>query len=514
MKKFRVNVKRLTMTLGVLGTSAGLLAFAAWHQAPLAASQPPGDPALVSEPTADELAALGEAARSSGRGNALEAGAGGSELMSGREAPPPVDPVQALGEAPTDELRDPKAGKHGPTAMAVAMGVAAEAEGLDKLGAAGPAAAKAPAADPNAPAQVAAQGAAADVPLEPGAAGESSLADETPVTAGKAPLVTLAAMDPAPARVAAAPARRAAVGWRPVGRIWRGENAGAISSHPTRPEAVAPTAVAEVGEARYDAAARALAIPVDGRLGRRGLVIHRLGDGRAYVDLPGTRPTFSGSRSQDVPDGPITRWVMAAHAGSAGAPATRVAFRLADGVAPRLEVGGGEVRIALAGGPTARGTGGARVATTAAAPVTAQGVAIAARPASAGTKVGEARYDVAAGVLSLPLEGSVDPASLRLKRLGDGRAYLDVPGAAPAFSGTRSAEYPGQQLTRWKMAGHAAGGSTTTRLAFTLARPGEVDVRVADGEIRLTLPGHTGIRSAPAAPSMSEEEAVDADVHQ
>ncbi len=451
MKKFRVNIKRLTMTLGVLGTSAGLLAAAAWYQAPLAASQPPGDPALLAEPTADELAAIGVA------------------------EPSPVDPLQELSVADTDELRDPKAGKHGPTQMALA--------GAD-LGDQAPAVAR-----------------VADTPLEPGAAGASALADAAPAPASRAPLVTLAAMDAAAPAVAAAPVRRAAVGWRPVGRIWRGENASHIDAKP----GVATAAIAEIGEARYDVAAHALAIPVDGRLGRRGLVIHRLNDGRAYVDLPGTRPSFSGSRAQNVREAPISRWVMAAHAGPAGEPVTRVAFRLEGGAIPRLEVGGGEVRIALA-----PGTGGARAAAPA---------QVAAAKAAPGTKLGEARYDVAAGVLSLPIDGSVDAASLRLKRLGDGRAYLDVAGAVPTFSGTRSAEYPGQQLVRWKMAGHIAAGQTLTRLAFTLAKPGEVDVRVADGEIRLTLPGHTGIRSAPLAPAepapaggMSEEEAVDADI--
>jgi hypothetical protein len=489
MKKFRVNLKRLSMTLGVLGTSAGLLAAAAWYQAPLAASQPPGDPALLAEPTVEEIEALGVAAPPPGG------------TIAG--LPAAVDPVQEL--SGDDDPKDQKAGKHGPTEMVAAKvdaGDAAPAAGWSR-GQAGPGAEPEPAA--------AAPDAVADVPLEAGAAGAEAAADEA-----RTPLVTLAAMDPA---VAPAPRlrSRSAVGWRPVGRVWRGENAAAIVPHPALARAVA-----EVGEASWDAGRQLLAIPVSGPLGRRALTIHRLEDGRAYVDVPGAKTAFSGSRSADVGEGPLRRWVMAAHAGPDGRPVTRVAFRVAGGATPRLEVGGGEIRIALAGGVPAAAGG--------AAPAGADRVADAGplRPAAPGTRLAEARYDVAAGVLSVPVDGRVDAGALRLKRLGADRLYLDVAGARPAFSGTRSAVYPGHALTQWKMAGHVAQGTPLTRLAFTLAKPGQVDVRVVDGEIRLTLPGHTGIRSLPATPAKapaeapregapaeavpSEEEAIDADI--
>lgn len=476
-KKLRPNMKRLAMTLGVLGTSAGLLAAAAWYKAPLHAFQPQGDPVLIGEATPEEAAALGEAAPEPGTNPAWQIAAQGG--------PAAVDPVRELRGSDADDLLGPKAGKYGPTDMAL------PATGADVGEAAGAGQPLSAALRP-----------APDTPLESGAVavatttGQAVSADHQ--ADGATPLVMVAAMDPA-----SAPAprlRRSAMGWRPVGRIYRGSAPAGGAPAPefwgeprqqapraqAQAAAPAPGALARIGEAKWDGQRRVLAVPVEGTLARRGLQIRQVGDGRAYVDLPWSKPTFSGSRSADVAAGPISRWVMAAQTGASGAPATRLAFRLEGGALPRLELGGGELRVIMNAGSAAQA---------------------AARPAAAGgARVGEARYDVAAGVLSLPIEGVVVPAALRFKRLAGGRAYLDVAGARPAFSGTRQASYPGQALEGWKMAGHLTGGHAITRLAFTTKVAGPVDVRVVGGEIRLTLPGHTGIRSAPA-PVLSQPQA-------
>ncbi|MEB3222177.1 MAG: hypothetical protein VKS61_08885 [Candidatus Sericytochromatia bacterium] len=449
MKKLRVNVQRLSITLGVLGTSAGLLALAAGHHAPLAAFQRHPDPTLMSEVSADQAAGLG----------AMAAPAPDDAT------PISFDPIVDVGDASQDDREYAKAGKHGPTQMMVAL----QSEGA---------------------------------PVDGWVLGSDVLADRSEpesAEAAAAPVVPMthrhatggAASQPRRVQVAAEPAAAAAP----------------FSFEPAQPIEKLSAASAEVGEAQYDHGRRMLRVPFNGLLNRDQLAIHRLGDGRAYIDMPGAKPTFSGSRSENVTEAPISRWAMAAQAAPGGRPTTRLAFRLVNGARPRLEIDGAELRIALVQPgvavvnnpvpPAQRAAAGASVA---AAPV-----AVAAVPTArlAIPRVGEARYDADAGTLRLPLAGRLDPGALSLHRLGDDQAYLDITGAAPTFSGLRSGGGQGRALARWTMAAIPDAGYPLTRLFVKLGRPGEVSAQVAGGEIRLSV-----TELAPSEPLEQLDEAA------
>ncbi|MEB3329530.1 MAG: hypothetical protein VKQ33_09895, partial [Candidatus Sericytochromatia bacterium] len=448
MKKFRVNVQRLSITLGVLGTSAGLLALAAGHHAPLAAFQRHPDPLLESEVSADRATGLG----------ALAAPA--------PEAATPItfDPIVDVVDASQDDREYAKAGKHGPTQMMIAL----QADGA---------------------------------PVDGWVLGSDVLADrsepegEPPVAAPVVPLTHRQATGgaaPQPRRVQVAAATRVAAFVPPI--------------EPAQPIEKLTAASAEVSEAQYDASRRMLRVPFNGVLNRDQLAIHRLGDGRAYIDMPGAKPTFSGSRSENVAEGPITRWAMASQAAPGGRPITRLAFRLVNGARPRLEIDGTELRIALVQPGVAVVNNPVPPATRAAgAAAAAAPIAVAAMPTArlALPRIGEARYDAEAAALRLPVAGRLDPGALSLHRLGDDQAYLDITGAAPTFSGLRSGGNQGHALAQWTMAAIPDAGYPLTRLFVKLGRPGEVSAQVAGGEIRLSV---TDL--APSEPLEQLDEAV------
>jgi hypothetical protein len=445
MKKIRVNVQRLSITLGVLGTSAGLLALAAGHHAPLAAFQRHPDPTLVSEVSADQATGLGAA--------------------PAPDAATPIafDPIVDVGDTSQDDREYAKAGKHGPTQMMVAL----QSEGA---------------------------------PVDGWVLGSDVLADRSEPEGDEA---TAAPVVPMTHRHATGGAAS-----RPHRVQVAAAQTGAFTTpvEPAQPIEKLAAASAEVGEAQYDHGRRMIRVPFNGVLNRDQLAIHRLGDGRAYIDLPGAKPTFSGSRSENVTEGPITRWAMAAQAAPGGRPTTRLAFRLVNGARPRLEIDGAELRIALVQpGVAVVNNPVAPSQRVAGAAVAAAPVAVAAVPTArlAIPRIGEARYDAAAATLRLPVAGRLDPGALSLHRLGDDQAYLDITGAAPTFAGLRSGGGQGHALARWTMAAIPDAGYPLTRLFVKLGRPGEVSAQVAGGEIRLSV-----TELAPSEPLEQLDEAA------
>ncbi|MEB3198691.1 MAG: hypothetical protein VKP62_15955 [Candidatus Sericytochromatia bacterium] len=452
MKKLRINVKRLSLTLGVLGTSAGLIGLAAWQKVPLSSWQHPADATLVSEVSADQSVAMAAVA----------------PPPAEQAAPMQFDPIVDVGNPASDDRDFTKAGKHGHTPMMVAL--EREAAPVDgwMLG--------------------------AETRVDPA---RQELAAAVSAAAAAAPAAT-------PVRVAhthrrraggaaATSVRTAAAPGTTQATIARRDAASDLDLAPTRAEEQQAAVVAEVGEAHYDSTRRVLSVPYNGVLQREQLAIHRLGDGRAYIDLPGAKPIFSGSRSENVFEGPISRWAMAAQSGPGGRPVTRVAFRLNSGARPRLDLDGGELRIALT--ETGRAVIHNPVAPkpiaqpAAPAPIHVAAAPVAAAPAAriSTPRIGEAHYDTQAGTLRLPVSGRIEQSAISLHRLGDDQAYLDIAGAAPNFNGLRSGRSQGQALARWTMAGIPDAGFPLTRLFVKLSRPGELSARVGGGEIRLSV---------------------------
>lgn len=440
MNKLRFNVNHFSLALGVLGTTAGLLGLAAGQKAPLAAFQHPEGHFLHSEVKADQMAALG----------------GMAPPPRVEAAPMTFDPITDVGNPAIDDRDFTKARKHGHTPMMLAL----ESEPTDGwvLG------------NPSAPiTQVASIQEPTAAPVVP--------MHNRRTTGGAAPEQS------APVK-AAPPAVHVAVAPKPQ----------AISDLDLTTANQAPvdkSIVAEVGEARYDHQRRVLRVPYNGVLNRDQLAIHRLGDGRAYIDLPGAKPTFSGSRSENVYEGPITRWAMAAQTGPGGRPMTRVAFKLAHGTRPRLDLDGGELRIALVQpGPAVIAAPVSPTLRTATGPAAAPPVRVAAAPQVQHIPVprlSEAVYDAQTGLLRVPVSGKLDQGAVILHRLGDDQAYMDITGAAPTFSGLRSGGSHGHALARWTMAGIPDAGYPLTRLFVKLSRPGEVNAHVAGAEIRLSV---------------------------
>jgi hypothetical protein len=439
MKKLRINVKRLSLTLGVLGTSAGLIGLAAWQKAPLAAFQYPDGAVLHSEVKADRMAALG----------------GMAPPPRDEAAPMTFDPITDVGTPNNDDRDFTKARKHGPTPMMLAL----EPEPVDGwvLGNQTPALAQTASLQGQAPAPI--------VPMH------------NPQPAGGAATRVASAKRPA------APPRKAA----PPRIQPRVDSARVEEPDPANE----PAEIAEVGEAHYDNIKRVLSVPYNGVLNRDQLAIHRLADGRAYIDLPGAKPSFSGSRSENVFEGPISRWAMAAQVGPGGRPMTRVAFKLNQGTRPRLDLDGGELRITMVQpGPAVIAKPVTPIQRMATGPAAAPPVRVAAAPQAQHLPVprlGEARYDAQAGLLRVPVSGKLDQASITLHRLGDDQAYMDITGAAPNFNGLKSGGSQGQALARWTMAGIPDAGYPLTRLFVKLSRPGEVNAHVAGAEIRLSV---------------------------
>lgn len=455
MKSPRINVKRLSITLGVLGTSAGLIGMAAWQKAPLAAFQNPEAAVLHSEVKADQMAALG----------------GMAPPPKIEPAPMTFDPIMDVGNPANDDRDFTKARKHGHTPMMLAL----ETESTDGW----------------------VLGERTSPVIQVASVQEPTAVPVVPMTTRRAPLQ--ASVKRAPVQGA----RPAAV--NPALASAKAQAASDLELASQKPESPDISVVAEVGEARYDHARRILSVPYNGVLNRDQLAIHRLGDGRAYIDLPGAKPTFSGSRSENVFEGPISRWAMAAQKGPGGRPMTRVAFKLNHGTRPRLDLDTGELRIAMVQpGPAVIAKPVSPTQRAATGPAAARPVRVAAAPQAQHLPVprlGEARYDPQAGLLRVPVSGRLDQGSVTLHRLGDDQAYMDITGAAPTFNGLRSGGSQGHALARWTMAGIPDAGYPLTRLFVKLSRPGEVNAHVAGAEIRLSV-----TEMPPAEPMESLED--------
>lgn len=79
------------------------------------------------------------------------------------------------------------------------------------------------------------------------------------------------------------------------------------------PQAVhAPVAtIARLTQPHYDAARNLLVVPIEGRLDARRLGVVHLNAHWAYLDVPNSRPTFTGVRFENRHDALFQRWVMA-----------------------------------------------------------------------------------------------------------------------------------------------------------------------------------------------------------
>jgi hypothetical protein len=124
---------------------------------------------------------------------------------------------------------------------------------------------------------------------------------------------------------------------------------GAVAGASPVTVAAVPTArlaIPRIGEARYDALAGTLRLPVAGRLDPGALTLHRLGDDQAYLDITGATPSFKGLRSGGEQGQALARWTMAAIP-DAGYPLTRLFVKLGRPGEVSAQVAGGEVRLSV-----------------------------------------------------------------------------------------------------------------------------------------------------------------------
>ena len=153
------------------------------------------------------------------------------------------------------------------------------------------------------------------------------------------PLVMIAARDgrKAPLRVVAAPTAAPAprLASRPVAAPRPAVHQTFISH---------AGAAARVGVPKYDTARGLLVVPISGNLKVRDLDVVRLSQRWSYLDIPHSRPTFTGVRYENRADKFFQRWVMARRPQG---DVTRISFALGAPANIDVELAGNELLIAV-----------------------------------------------------------------------------------------------------------------------------------------------------------------------
>ena len=101
----------------------------------------------------------------------------------------------------------------------------------------------------------------------------------------------------------------------------------------------------------------------------------------------------------------------------------------------------------------------------------------------AGATVGEPVYDAASRTLRLPVTGALAEGQLKVYRLDNGRAYVDVTGALPATQRPRLVNTHDGVFRRGAIAPRPEAGGT--RLSFDLGRDGDLSAHVEGGQVVL-----------------------------
>jgi hypothetical protein len=155
-----------------------------------------------------------------------------------------------------------------------------------------------------------------------------------------------------------------------------------------------------------------------------------------------------------------------------------------------------------------------RRATKPAAPAVARAARPASKPVAARTATravatfGVPRFDAAAGVLVIPVAGTLKTQRLAAVQLNQRWAYLDVAGAVPTFTGVRFGHPAAPAFERWVMAKRP--GRDVTRFSFALSAGADVSVKSTPGALLVAVRPKVmqlGRAEAPKRPAVAAQAA-------
>ncbi|MDB5098649.1 MAG: hypothetical protein JWM80_3070 [Cyanobacteria bacterium RYN_339] len=265
---------------------------------------------------------------------------------------------------------------------------------------------------------------------------------------------------------------------------------------PTRPAPRAPFALAlptgvamvapvhhgpaVLGTPHFDARRNCLVVPVTGVVDPTKLAVVQLGKRWAYLDLPGSHPSFSDVKYQDRSSQQLQRWVMAKRP---HVETTRLSFNLQAGAALDVKLAGKELLVAVR--PPAAVV--ARALPGRAAPVAvAASVAKAAPVATAaptGTTFQRPYFDQARRGLVIPYTG--EAPVYRFNEQQDAAATLEIKGALAPLGKLEQHFGNHAVMQAWQVERNAGAGTISVGMSFR--HPAELVVALDPSHHQLLL---------------------------